>query len=79
VQAFAAGGLAISLPIAARMFGQRVSESQLLAIVLIAVALTSLPIALASHSSLHAGTLLLMSLVLLAIAAAIGVTGGPAA
>jgi len=78
VQAFAAGGLAISLPIAARMFGQRVSESQLLAIVLIAVALTSLPIALAAHSTLHAGTLLLMSLVLLAIAAAIGVTGGPA-
>ena len=79
VQAFAAGGLAISLPIAARIFGQRVSESQLLAIVLMAVALTSLPIALASHSSLHAGTLLLMSLVMLALAAAIGVTGGPAA
>ena len=78
VQAFAAGGLAISLPIAARMFGQRVSESQLLAIVLMAVALTSLPIALASHSSLHGGTLLLMSLVMLAGAAAIGVTGGPA-
>jgi enterochelin esterase-like enzyme len=79
VQAFAAGGLAISLPIAARMFGQRVSESQLLAIVLMAVALTSLPIALASHSTLHGGTLLLMSLVVLAVATAIGVTGGPAA
>ena len=78
VQAFAAGGLAISLPIAARMFGQRVSESQLLAIVLMAVALASLPIALSSHSSLHGGTLLLMSLAMLAVAAAIGITGGPA-
>jgi enterochelin esterase-like enzyme len=79
VQAFAAGGLAISLPLAARMFGQRVSESQLLAILVMAVALASLPIALHSHSNLHGGTLVLMSLVVLAIAAAIGVTGGPAA
>src|SRR5205085_11020070 len=51
VQAFAAGGLAISLPLAARMFDQRVSRSQLLAISVMAVALTSLPIALVSHSN----------------------------
>ncbi|HET7047482.1 MAG TPA: alpha/beta hydrolase-fold protein [Solirubrobacteraceae bacterium] len=79
VQAFAAGGLAISLPIAARMFGQPVSRRQLLAISVMAVALTSLPIALVSHSNLHGGTLLLMSLTLLAVATAIGVNGGPAA
>jgi hypothetical protein len=79
VQAFAAGGLAISLPIAARVFGQRVSRSQMLAILVMALALTSLPIALASHSTLHGGTLLLMSLIMLTIAAAIGVTGGSAA
>lgn len=79
VQAFAAGGLAISLPVAARMFGQRVSESQMLAILVMAVALGSLPIALHPHTDLHGGTLVLMSLVVLAIAAAIGVTGGAAA
>jgi enterochelin esterase-like enzyme len=78
VQAFAAGGLAISLPFAARVFGQRVTRAQMMAISVMAIALASLPIALVSHSHLHAGTLLLMSLVLLAIAAAIGVTGGPA-
>jgi len=79
VQAFAAGGLAISLPIAARIFGQRVTRSQMLAISLMAVALACLPIALNAHSSLHGGTLLLMSLVMLGIAAAAGVAGGPAA
>ncbi|MGZ4233194.1 MAG: alpha/beta hydrolase-fold protein [Solirubrobacteraceae bacterium] len=78
VQAFAAGGLAISLPFAARVFGQRVSREQMVAISVMAVALASLPIALVSHSNLHGGTLLLMSLAMLAIAAAIGVTGGPA-
>jgi enterochelin esterase-like enzyme len=78
VQAFAAGGLAISLPFAARVFGQRVSREQMVAISVMAVALASLPIALVSHSHLHGGTLLLMSLVMLAIGAAIGVTGGPA-
>jgi enterochelin esterase-like enzyme len=79
VQAFAAGGLAISLPLAGRIFGQRVSESQLLAIFVMTVALASLPIALHAHSDLHGGTLVLMSLVVLAIAAAIAATGGPAA
>lgn len=78
VQAFAAGGLAVSLPFAARVFGQRVSREQMVAISVMAVALASLPIALLSHSNLHAGTLMLMSLLMLAIAAAIGVTGGPA-
>ncbi|MGZ4287930.1 MAG: alpha/beta hydrolase-fold protein [Solirubrobacteraceae bacterium] len=79
VQAFAAGGLAISLPLAARMFGQRVSRSQMLAISVMAVALASLPIALVSHSNLHGGTLLLMSLIVLASATAVGLSGGPAA
>jgi hypothetical protein len=79
VQAFAAGGLALSLPLAARVFGQRVSRAQMVAISVMAVALASLPIALVSHSSLHGGTLLLMSLTVLAIAAVIGMTGGPVA
>jgi hypothetical protein len=79
VQAFAAGGLALSLPVAARMFGHRVPRQQMLAILVMAVALASLPIALSSHSTLHGGTLLLMSLGVLAIAAMLGVTGGPAA
>src|SRR5262249_59445584 len=78
VQAFAAGGLALSLPLAARMFGHRVSRDQMIAIAMMAVALTALPIALVSHSTLHSGTLLLMSLTMLAIAAALGVMGRPA-
>jgi hypothetical protein len=79
VQAFAAGGLALSLPLAARMFGHRVSRDQMLAIAMMTVALATLPIALDSHSTLHGGTLLLMSLTVLAIAAALGMAGGPAA
>jgi hypothetical protein len=79
VQAFAAGGLAISLPFAARLFGQRVSRSQLLAISLIALSLASLPIGLVAHSHLHGAALLRLSLIGLAIAGAIGVAGGPAA
>jgi hypothetical protein len=59
VQAFAAGGLAISVPLGARLFGHRIGADQALAIVVVAVALASLPIALAgSGDRLHAITLI---------------------
>jgi hypothetical protein len=76
VQAFAAGGLAISLPVAARGCGYRVTRRQLLAISLIAVGLASLPIGLRAHSHLDGGALLPSLLLVLLIAAAIGVAGG---
>ncbi|MGI8558403.1 MAG: hypothetical protein ACR2ND_08860 [Solirubrobacteraceae bacterium] len=44
VQAFAAGGLALSLPLAAGLFGQRVERSQALAVLAIAGALAVLPL-----------------------------------
>jgi enterochelin esterase-like enzyme len=46
VQAFAAGGLALSVPLAAGVFGHRISREQVIAVLLIAVGLASLPIAL---------------------------------
>jgi predicted esterase len=79
VQAFAAGGLAVSLPVAARAFGYPITRRQLLAILLIGVGLASLPIALHSHSHLHARTLVEVWLVALPVAAALGVAGRPSA
>ena len=75
VQAFAAGGLAVSLPVAARAFGYPVTRRQLLAILLIGVGLASLPIALQSHSHLHARTLVQVWLVALPVAAALALAG----
>ncbi len=75
VQAFSAGGLAVSLPVAARAFGYPVTRRQLLAILLIGVGLASLPIALHSHSHLHARTLVGVWLVALPVAAALGLAG----
>ncbi|MFZ0042384.1 MAG: hypothetical protein WAK93_13820 [Solirubrobacteraceae bacterium] len=46
VQAFAAGGLALSVPLAARIFGQRVSPAQRLAVLLMAAGLATLPLGL---------------------------------
>ena len=51
VQAFAAGGLAVSVPLGARLFGHRIGADQVLAIVVVAVALGSLPIALAGRAT----------------------------
>jgi hypothetical protein len=42
VQAFAAGGLALSVPLAAGIFGQPITRSQLLAVLLIAAGLATL-------------------------------------
>lgn len=44
VQAFAAGGLALSVPLAAGVFGQRVTRGQLLAVLVMAASLAVLPL-----------------------------------
>ena len=79
VQAFAAGGFAVSLPVAARAFGYPVTRRQLLAILLIGVGLASLPIGLHSHSHLHGRTLVQAWLVALPVAAMLGLAGRPPA
>jgi enterochelin esterase-like enzyme len=76
VQAFAAGGLAISVPLAAGIFRHRVSRRQLLAVGVVAASLASLPIALSSdHGHLRAGGLIGSSLIALAAAVALGLNG----
>ena len=58
VQAFAAGGLALSVPLAARFFGHRVTHGQRRAVLLMAAALAALPIGYgAAHDHLQAHTL----------------------
>lgn len=48
VQAFAAGGLALSVPLAAGVFHHHVTRAQVVAVLLIAAALASLPLGLSS-------------------------------
>lgn len=70
VQAFAAGGLVVSVPLGARLFGHRIGADQVFAIVVVAVALASLPIALAgSGDRLHAITLIAAVIIVSAPAA----------
>jgi enterochelin esterase-like enzyme len=58
VQAFAAGGLALSVPLAARFFGHRITRGQRGAVLLMAAALAALPIGYgAAHDHLQAHTL----------------------
>ena len=72
VQAFAAGSLALSIPVAARLFGLRVHRDQLVAIGLVAVALLVLPIGFApGHPHLHPGVLIAAALTGGAVAAAV--------
>jgi enterochelin esterase-like enzyme/drug/metabolite transporter (DMT)-like permease len=72
VQAFAAGSLALSIPVAARLFGLRVHREQLVAIGLVAAALFLLPIGFASrHAHLHPGVLIAAALAGGAVAAAV--------
>ena len=52
VQAFAAGGLALSVPIAARLFDHRITRAQVVAVVVIAIGLAALPIGVA-HTHDH--------------------------
>ncbi len=59
VQAFAAGGLALSVPLAAGIFGQRVTRPQVLAVLLMAAGLAALPIGLPHvHDRLDEGRLI---------------------
>ncbi len=64
VQAFAAGGLALSVPLAAGIFSQRITRTQLLAVLLMAAALAVLPIGFSTGADhLHAPTLIVTSAV----------------
>ena len=73
VQAFAAGGLALSVPLSAGVFGHRISRSQLVAVLLIAGSLAMLPIAFSSaRDSLHPGFMVQAAVIALAFALALG-------
>jgi CubicO group peptidase (beta-lactamase class C family)/enterochelin esterase-like enzyme/drug/metabolite transporter (DMT)-like permease len=66
VQAFSAGSLALSVPLAAGLFGHRVTRRQLAAIVLIAVSLASLPLGFGSaHGHLRPGLLIAAGLLVM--------------
>jgi hypothetical protein len=78
VQAFAAGGLAISVPLAAGLFRYRVSRRQLLAVLVIAASLASLPLALSTgHGRLHTEALIGSAAIALVVAVALALTGQP--
>jgi CubicO group peptidase (beta-lactamase class C family)/enterochelin esterase-like enzyme len=80
VQAFSAGSLALSVPLAARLFGQRVTRAQLGAIVAIALALATLPLGFGTpHEHLRPGLLIGPALLLLLAAGLLAPLGGPAA
>jgi enterochelin esterase-like enzyme len=69
VQAFAAGGLALSVPLAAGLFSYRITPRQLLAVLAIAAGLAVLPVGFSSAADrLDAGSLVVS--VALAVAAA---------
>ena len=69
VQAFSAGSLALSVPVAAAAFGHRVERRQIIAIVLIAVSLATLPIGFGgTHGHLHPGLLIGAGLMVIALA-----------
>jgi enterochelin esterase-like enzyme len=76
VQAFAAGSLAISVPVAARILGQRVERAQLIAAAVVALSLASLPIGLGHHHGhLQPGALLMAALVAMLAAMALALRG----
>jgi len=80
VQAFSAGSLALSVPLAARMFGRRVCAPQLAAIALIAVCLVSLPVGFGGgHGHLHAGLLIAFALLAMMAGGVVAPRGGTAA
>ena len=71
VQAFAAGGLALSVPLAAGLFGHRVTRAQALAVLVMAAGLAALPIGFsAAVDHLDTGRLIVM--------VALGAMGGAA-
>jgi enterochelin esterase-like enzyme len=73
VQAFAAGGLAVSVPIAAGLFGHRVSRLQVAAVFVTAAALFTLPLGFSgAHGSVRSGTVIGLSLLVMAVALVLG-------
>ena len=69
VQAFAAGGLALSVPVAAGMFHHRIGRRQVLAVVIIAAGLATLPIGFSTaRDRLDPGSLILALAVCAALA-----------
>jgi hypothetical protein len=80
VQAFAAGGLALSVPLAAGVFGHRVTRGQALAVLLIALGLAALPVGFSTGvDRLDAGRLLAMVIVGAVAGAALGRVRTPTA
>jgi drug/metabolite transporter (DMT)-like permease len=80
VQAFAAGGLALSAPLAAGVFRHRVTRGQVLAVLLIAAGLATLPVGFSTASDrLDAGRLIVAVAVGTIAAAALGRMRRPAA
>jgi enterochelin esterase-like enzyme len=79
VQAFAAGGLALSVPLSATIFGHRIARSQQLAVLMIAAGLAVLPIATpVVHEHLIVDRMMLAAIVGVAVATVIA-TSGPGA
>jgi hypothetical protein len=80
VQAFAAGGLALSVPLAAGVFRQHVTGRQALAVLLIAVGLAALPVGFATGvDRLDTGRLVAMLALGAVAAAALGRVRTPTA
>jgi enterochelin esterase-like enzyme len=76
VQAFAAGSLAVSIPLMARWFGWGLERRQLLAVAIVAVSLASLPVGFsARHAHLEPGLLLLGALIGCAVVLLLGQRG----
>jgi len=76
VQAFAAGSLAVTVPVAARVCGHPVRRAQLLTLALVGVSLFALPIGFSHrHDHLFAGALIDASLVTALAAAFLAVRG----
>ena len=80
VQAFAAGGLALSVPLAAGVFRHRVTRGQVLAVLVIAAGLAALPIGFSTVADRLQSGRLTAALVVGAVAAvALGRVRAPAA
>jgi hypothetical protein len=78
VQAFAAGGLALSVPVAAGVFHQRISRAQLVTILVIAAGLAALPIGFSTARD-HLTTDRLIVAVAVAAPAGLAISRLPAA
>ncbi|MHB8695852.1 MAG: alpha/beta hydrolase-fold protein, partial [Solirubrobacteraceae bacterium] len=76
VQAFAAGGLALSVPLSAVIFGHRIVRGQMLAVLVIAAGLASLPIATpVVHEHLTSDRMMLAAIVAVAVATVLATSG----